>query len=54
MAYPLASILAWRIYWLTMSQRSSAKVNPDLVFTPLEQKVLRKLKPDKGPKKKKT
>lgn len=52
-ALAIASILAWRIYWLTMSQRSSAKVNPDLVFTPLEQKVLRKLKPDKGPKKKK-
>jgi hypothetical protein len=48
-ALAIASIVAWRIYWLTRTQRSKADVDS----TPIKQRVLSKGKLDKGPKKKK-
>jgi len=40
-------ILSWRIFWLTMIQRSAPDTAPDVVFTPLEIRLLDELKKDK-------
>lgn len=40
-------ILSWRIFWLTMIQRSAPDTPPETVFTPLEIRLLDELKKDK-------
>jgi hypothetical protein len=35
--------LGWRIFWLTMLDRSTRKARPTLDFTPLEVKLLNRL-----------
>jgi hypothetical protein len=42
-------ILAWRVFWLTMSNRIAPEAAPDLVFTDLELRILDRLVPDKPP-----
>jgi hypothetical protein len=36
-------ILGWRVFWLTMLNRSTRKARPTLTFTPLEVKLLNRL-----------
>jgi hypothetical protein len=40
-------ILAWRVFWLTMSNRIAPEAAPELVFTDLELRILDRLVPDK-------
>jgi Transposase DDE domain len=40
-------ILSWRIFWLTMINRSTEKAKASLAFTPLEINILNRLAPDK-------
>ena len=42
-------ILSWRIFWLTMLNRSTANAKPSLVFTPLEIELLNRLMVDRPP-----
>jgi hypothetical protein len=42
-------ILSWRIYWLTMMNRSIPDASPTLAFTTLEIRLLDQLAKDKGP-----
>ena len=39
-------ILSWRIFWLTMINRSTEKAKASLAFTPLEVNILNRLAPD--------
>ena len=39
-------ILSWRIFWLTMMNRSARHAKPSLAFTPLEIDLLRRLAPE--------
>jgi hypothetical protein len=39
-------ILSWRIFWLTMINRSTEKAKAALAFTPLEVNILNRLAPD--------
>jgi len=39
-------ILSWRIFWLTMINRSTEKAKASLAFTPLEINILHRLAPD--------
>jgi len=41
-------ILSWRIFWLTMINRTAPGVRPDLVFTALELRVLDRVVKDKA------
>lgn len=41
-------ILSWRIFWMTMMNRSTPNGMPELVFTPLEVQVLNELMPRPG------
>ena len=41
-------ILSWRIFWMTMMNRSAPDGVPELVFTPLEVQVLNELIPRRG------
>jgi hypothetical protein len=41
-------ILSWRIFWLTMINRSTRKAKASLAFTPLEIKLLNRLAPDRA------
>ncbi len=36
-------VLGWRIFWLTMLNRSTRKARPTLAFTPLEIELLNRL-----------
>ena len=40
-------ILSWRIFWITMLNRTRPEANPDEAFTELEQYLLDELAPDK-------
>ena len=40
-------ILSWRIFWLTMINRSTEKAKASLAFTPLEIDILNRLAPEK-------
>jgi hypothetical protein len=40
-------ILSWRIFWLTMLQRSTRHAKPSLAFTPLEVDLLQRLAPER-------
>lgn len=40
-------ILSWRIFWLTMINRSTQKAKASLAFTPLEIDILNRLAPEK-------
>ena len=40
-------VVSWRIFWMTMINRSDPDARPDLAFTPVEIKVLDGLWPDK-------
>jgi hypothetical protein len=42
-------ILSWRVFWLTMINRSLPQAEPDLVLTKLEIKLLDQLVPNRGP-----
>ena len=44
-------ILGWRIFWLTMLNRSTRNAAPALAFTPLEIKLLNQLAPTSVPQK---
>ena len=39
-------ILSWRIFWLTMLNRSTTKATAKMAFTPLEIQILERLAPD--------
>jgi hypothetical protein len=41
--------LSWRVFWLTMINRSLPQAEPDLVLTKLEIKLLDQLVPNRGP-----
>src|SRR5829696_6653932 len=43
----LFCILAWRVFWLTMLNRTAPKASPRLVLTPLEIRLLDQLVKDK-------
>ncbi len=40
-------ILGWRIFWMTMLNRSSTDASPDTIFSDVEQKLLDHLVPDR-------
>jgi hypothetical protein len=40
-------ILSWRVFWLTMTNRTAPEANPELVFTDLELRILDRLFADK-------
>ena len=40
-------ILSWRVFWVTMSSRSSPEAPPETALTTMEIKVLDRLAPDK-------
>jgi len=40
-------ILSWRVFWLTMTNRTAPKTSPELVFTDLELRTLDQLVKDK-------
>jgi hypothetical protein len=40
-------ILSWRVFWLTMTNRTAPEANPELVFTDLEVLILDRLVADK-------
>jgi Transposase DNA-binding len=42
-------ILSWRVFWMTMINRSAPHAEPDLVLTGTEIALLDRLVPDKGP-----
>jgi hypothetical protein len=42
-------ILAWRVFWMTMINRSQPDAKPDLAITVMEMKLLDRLLPDKEP-----
>jgi hypothetical protein len=42
-------ILSWRIFWLTMINRSTQKARASLAFTPLEIDILNRLAPENQP-----
>jgi hypothetical protein len=42
-------ILAWRVFWMTMINRSQPHAKPDLAITDVEMKLLNHLLPDKDP-----
>jgi hypothetical protein len=42
-------ILSWRIFWLTMINRSTQKAKASLAFTPLEINILNRLAPENPP-----
>jgi hypothetical protein len=42
-------ILSWRVFWMTMINRSAPNAEPDLVLTGMEIALLDRLIPDKGP-----
>ncbi|WP_245493475.1 MULTISPECIES: IS4 family transposase [unclassified Mesorhizobium] len=42
-------ILAWRVFWMTMINRSQPHAKPDLAITDVEMKLLDHLLPDKDP-----
>jgi hypothetical protein len=41
------SILSWRVFWLTMTNRIDSNADPELVFTDLELRILDRLVKDK-------
>jgi hypothetical protein len=41
-------ILSWRVFWMTMINRSASKANPRLAITAQEIALLDRLVPDKG------
>jgi hypothetical protein len=43
------SIVAWRIFWMTMLNREAQSMSPKLALSELEMKLLDHLKPDKIP-----
>jgi hypothetical protein len=42
-------ILSWRIFWITMLNRTSPRASPNEAFTELDQYILDELLPDKHP-----
>jgi hypothetical protein len=42
-------ILSWRVFWMTMLNRSAPKAAPELALTDVEIALLDRLVPDKGP-----
>lgn len=44
----LFCILAWRVFWLTMMNRTAPKASPQLVLTALEIRLLDRLVTDKA------
>ncbi len=42
-------ILSWRIFWMTMINRSAPNAEPDLALTGMEIALLDRLVPNKGP-----
>ena len=46
------SVLAWRVFWMTMLNRESQTLAPQFAFSDIETKILDHAKPDKGPVKK--
>jgi hypothetical protein len=47
-------ILSWRVFWMTMINRSAPNAGPDLALTDLETTPLDRLVPDKNPPPRKT
>ena len=45
----ILSILSWRIFWITMLNRTSPSVSPNEAFTELDQYLLDELIPNKTP-----
>lgn len=43
-------ILSWRIFWITMSNRTAPEADPETVFTDLELRILDRLIPAKSPR----
>lgn len=41
-------ILSWRVFWMTMINRSTANAKPDLALTKMETTLLDRLGPDKA------
>lgn len=46
------SILAWRVFWMTMLNRESQDLSPQFALSDIETKILDHVKPDKTPDKK--
>ena len=43
----VSCILSWRVFWLTMTNRTAPEADPGLVFTDLELRILDRLVADK-------
>ena len=45
----ILSLLSWRIFWITMLNRTDPSAPPEMAFTELEQYLLEELVPDRSP-----